>query len=306
VTLFVLALMIGQVRPADALPGPIADLSPSVSADPPTVVPGGFIDVGVAVSNAGPFDATNVVLRVPVPAHTTFVSWGIPVYSSARATAVTPPPGGTGTVSACIESVPVPSRSGFNTVVFLLRVQVDPNEPQGESIVASATIPGVRTDDGLWCPTTTYDPVLANNTAATTVTVSGPADITVATSCAPDPVAAGTDLTCSLEISNAGPYDAQSVSFLDDFSGTFVSFTQESGTTFIIDAKDANNLYHVRASAPALAANTTARFTLVAKVPAGWGPGWVMHNTINGTSGTGDPDTSNNRVTAQNAVTAAP
>jgi uncharacterized repeat protein (TIGR01451 family) len=301
-TVVVLAVLAGRAGEANAVTGPVADLSLSVDAEPPAIVPGGIIDIQIYVANASPFDATNVVLRVPIPEHTTFVSWSIPVISSARATSVTPPPGGTGTVNACIESVPVPSR--FNTVLFLLRVQVDPTEPQGETIAATVTIPAVRTDDGLWCPTTTYDPVLVNNTAVDTVTVSGPADIAVGASGSPDPVPAGTDLTYDLTITNAGPYDAQSAGFTDWYWGTLVSFTQESGPAFTLNRID--DQWKVTASTATLPAGTTAHFTLVVHIPESTSGSGTWENTIWGASATGDPDESNNRFTSETSLAAAP
>ena len=306
-TLLVLALMASQTHHGHAVVGAVADLSAGVNiaAYPKVVVPGGTLDIHVSVANAGPFDAMNVVLRVPVPAHTTFVSWSIPVSSSTRATSFTPPPGGTGTVNACIESAPV-SRATFSSASFVLRVRVDPNEPQGGTITASATVPGLRTDDALWCPTTTFDPVLANNTATDAVPVSGPADIAVTASAWTDSVAPDSDLTYTLEITNAGPYDAESV-ILDDDIGptTLVSFTQESGPAFTLDTTEAE-LYRVSASIGALAAGTTARFTLVVHVPP-FASSWdATFNEVRGRSATGDPDQSNNRFTAWTPIAAAP
>src|SRR5688572_15876549 len=77
---------------------------------------------------------------------------------------------------------------------FSLEGLVDATVPQNETISVTATVPGVRTADALWCPTTTFDPAPENNTATTTFTVSGPADISVAASGSPDPVPLGGDL----------------------------------------------------------------------------------------------------------------
>jgi uncharacterized repeat protein (TIGR01451 family) len=304
-TLLVFAMIAAQAHEAVAIPGPVADLSAGVyiNAYPKVVVPGGTLDIQVGVANVGPLDAMNVALRVPVPAHTTFVSWSMSVLTSARATSITPPQGGTGTVYACIESVPV-SRPMFNTVVFLLRVRVDPNEPQGATITANAIVPGLRTDDPLWCPTTTYDPVPANNTATDTVPVSGPADIAVTASAWTDSVVPDTDVTYTLEITNAGPYDAESVRLDDDIGPTrFVSFTQESGPAFTLDTSEAER-YRVSASIGTLMAGTTARFTLVVHVPP-FASNWdATFNEVRCQSATGDPDQSNNRFTAWTPIAA--
>ena len=304
--LLVFVSMASQTHQARAVTGPVADLSAGVYIDayPKVVVPGGTLDIQVSVANAGPFDAANVALRVPVPAHTTFVSWSQAIYTSARATSSTPPQGGTGTVNACIESVPV-TRPTFSSAVFTLRVRVDPDEPQGATIAATATIPGVRTDDTLWCPVTTFDPVLANNTAADTVPVSGPADIAVTASSWTDSVVPDTDVTYTLEITNTGPYDAETVRLDDDIGPTrFVSFTQESGPPFALDTTQAEH-YRVSASIGVLAAGTTGRFTLVVHVPpfaSNWG---ATYNTVWAQSAaTGDPDQSNNRFTAWTPIAA--
>jgi uncharacterized repeat protein (TIGR01451 family) len=309
----VLALLIlGQSSATALVPGPAADVSVTVSAYPPAVPPGARLDIVIGVDNAGPFDAMNVAVRIAVPAKTTFVSWANASYSREDVPATTPPPGGTGTVNACIGRLPPPPPypdghpSGR---AFVLTVLVDGNLAQGETITATATAGGVRTADALWCPATTVDPAPDNNTSSSTVTISGPADIAVAGSAVPDPVGAGGAVTYSLAITNAGPYNAENVTFSDwyDVSTTLVSFTQDSGPTFSVDTHDPTGTNKISGSRASLASGATARFTLVVQAPStvpSWG-GWV-NNLLYAETATGEADRDNNRVNVRSQVLPSP
>ena len=307
--LLALGLIVGQVHAADAVVGPVADVSVAgMSAEPQAVVPGGRVHVRTSLTNAGPLDAANVVLRIAVPAHTTFVSFKSNDYlTPAEVTIITPPPGGIGTVHACVSRLEPNGPKGGGTLSFSLEVLVDATVPQGETIDVTATVPGVRTADALWCPTTTFDPAPENNTATTTFTVSGPADISVAASGSPDPVPLGGELTYTLEITNAGPYNAQTVTVSDWFgSPTLVSLTQQSGPAFTLDTSAGGTRHSVSASIAELAAGSTARFTLVVHVPATLPSWYVLYNDLRGASGTGDPDPGNDRVVVFTPVVAGP
>ena len=297
--------MLGRGQPAVAVPGPLADVSVIASAGPQAVPPGGTFDLTMTLDNAGPFDATNVLLRVGVPAHTTFVSWYNASRSHDEVPVMTPPPGGTGTVSACIGTLGKPASPGdYRTLIFVLTVRVDAETPQGEMITGTATVSGVQTAGALWCPATTYDPNPDNNTATATTTVSGPADVTVSASGSPDPVTAGTNLTYALEVTNTGSLDAQQLTLTSLFSpSTRVSFVQESGPAFTLDTGDPRK---VTASIASLPAGESGRFTLVVNVPATTLNGSVLDNSVWASSATGDPDWSNNRTTVRTQVIAGP
>jgi uncharacterized repeat protein (TIGR01451 family) len=302
----VLALMAAQMHVADAVVGPVADISMLVRAEPQAVVPGDVLDIGIGLRNNGPFDAKNVTMRTAIPAHTTFVSMsfsdGGRGYTEAQM--FTPPPGGTGAVNACVAMMGPADNPMFSGVGFTLRVRVDANVAQGETIVATATVPSVRTADALWCPTTSHDPVPENNTSTATATASGPADVSVAGSASPDPVLPGSDLTYTLDVRNAGPYDAENVTFTDWYggSGELVSFTQESGPAFTVNTVDPYGLRKITGSIPRLAAGSSARFIVVVSVRSTVTSAWLLHNILDSSSGTGDPDRGNNRVTVRCGV----
>jgi len=309
VALVVLSLTFGQVHPAAAVIGPVADLSVKAGAWQ-HVVPGGLVDFDVAVSNAGPFDANNVVVRIAVPANTTFVSWANASRNRTDVPVFTPPPGGTGTVSACIGTLKKPANpyDYYQGLTFLLRVRVDPNATQGLTITTTATVNAPRTADALWCPATTADPAPENNTATATTTVSGPADLAVSASASPDPVTAGSDLTYTLDVTNLGPYDAESVMLSDWFSPstTLVSFSQESGPAFTLKTTDTGGAFKVTASVGLLDAGATARFTLVVNVAPTVPSYAVIDDDAFVESATGDSDYQNNRGVVETPMAAGP
>ena len=93
-----------------------------------------------------------MVLNDVVPANTRFVSFTAP----AGWTTITPPPGGTGAVSATIPSLP-----GLTSATFVLVVNVDIGTSSGTTITNTAVVSGDIDD---------MDP--ANNSATATTTVA--------------------------------------------------------------------------------------------------------------------------------------
>jgi uncharacterized repeat protein (TIGR01451 family) len=284
-----------------------ADIAVSAGASPQAVTPGSTVDIMMRLDNLGPFDANNVALRIAVPENTTFVSWINASRSRGDVSVSTPAPGGTGTVNACIATLERRGNPVAVNVLFVLVVRVDPDVPQGQTITSTATVSGDRTDP-LWCPPTTYDPVPENNTATATFSVSGPADLWVRGSATPDPVAPGGDLTYTLDITNAGPYDAQNVLLSDWFAPatTLVSFSQVSGPAFTLKTTGTGGESKVTASIAGLAAGATARFTLVVNVATTVPSGNMIDDMVAASSGTGDPDPSNDSVTVRTQVVAGP
>src|SRR5438309_1576635 len=230
-TLLVLTLTLGQLHPAAAVIGPVADVSVSTSASPQTVQPGSTFDITMTLDNAGPFDAKNVALRIAVPDNTTFVSWTNASPSGGDVSVSTPAPGGTGTVSACIATLEPPaSPVSRKTLIFVLSVRVDPTVPNGQTITSIATMPGVWTADPLWCPTTTYDPAPENNTATAAVSVSRPADIVVSASSDYPGVIPGSPFDIGVTLDNLGPFAANNVALRIAVpeNTTFVSWADRS------------------------------------------------------------------------------
>ena len=180
---------------------------------PDPVTAGNNITYTITVNNAGPSDAVGTQLTDGVPTGTTFVSFTAP---AGWTTVMIPPVGGTGGITATKTVA-----AGEPASVFTLVVKVNSNASAGSSIMNLASI-----------GSGTNDPNQANNTSVANTTVNTAADLSVTKTGSPDPVIAGTDLTYTINVSNAGPSDAQGVTVTDDLSlGTsFVSATPSQGT----------------------------------------------------------------------------
>jgi len=302
---FVLAfsVSVGQAQPAAAV-GPLADVA--VSADawpgnypvPQDVAPGATLTINITVSNRGPFDAAGVVVHDKIPANTTFVSWRNVSYSHEDVRAITPPVGGTGVVNAVIGTLAHPtnpSQGAHLRRMFVLTLRVDSDAPVRSTIANTVTV------------TSGVDPEPGNNSATTTTRVSGPADVTISAPGSPDQVTAGSDLTYVIELTNAGPLDAESVTltdYLDPFM-TFVSFSQESGPLFTVTPPDGSSYQPVTANVATFAAGAIARFTVVVNVKAN-AAGASMISNADVRPVTGDPDPTNNFVTIRTGVVSSP
>ena len=152
--------------------------------DPDPVAPGADLVYTITVSSSGQVDATPVSLFDALPPETTFVSLPQPAGWSCITPAV-----GTDDYGVLLHPV-----SGTRQVVFTLTVAVDP--------LAAVADPDLQLGDCL----SRNDVDKGNNNATASTTVTGSADLSVTkASSAPDPVAAGDDITYDITVSNAGP-----------------------------------------------------------------------------------------------------
>ena len=157
---------------------PQADLSVGLFDAPDPVRPGETLTYTVRLANAGPQEAEEARAVLAVPAGITLLSAGGCVENGSRSFVCSfgdVPAGGT----------------GERSVAFT--VDLDTTGTLSASVSAESP---------------TEDPEPGNNTANASTTVSVPqADLSVSLANAPDPVAAGGDLTYTISIANAGPDD---------------------------------------------------------------------------------------------------
>jgi uncharacterized repeat protein (TIGR01451 family) len=142
----------------------------------------------------------------------------------------------------------------------------------------------------------TSDPNTANNGATATTTVNQPAthaDLSITKGDAPDPVTAGSNVTYTLTVSNAGPDAAAAVTVSDPLPAgvSFVSASSSVGSC--------SGTATVSCSLGTLNSGASATVTIV--VTANSGP---LSNTATVSSSTSDPNTANNGATATTTVTA--
>ncbi|MEO8072097.1 MAG: DUF11 domain-containing protein, partial [Acidobacteriota bacterium] len=135
-------------------PTPRADLSVSISDSPDPVNAGSNLSYSIFLTNNGPSFATNVVLTIPIPANTTFVSLSSAAKFGFNCT--TPAVGGTGNI-VCTAPTFI-----TGATVLTLTVNVNAGTSNGTIITGSVSVSAL-----------TVDPVPGNNTATTTTTVVG-------------------------------------------------------------------------------------------------------------------------------------
>jgi uncharacterized repeat protein (TIGR01451 family) len=185
--------------------GPVAsaDLTLTKADTPDPITIGmGNLTYTLNVSNAGPDPATNVVLTDVLPAGMTFVS-------------ATPSQG------TCTGTATVVCNLGMIAVGSGASVVIDVTPTSAGMFTNMASVAGAE-----------GDPNPADNSAMATTTVMAFADLSVSKADSPDPVIAGTNLTYTITVANAGPNAATSTTLSDTLPASvlFVSATPSQGT----------------------------------------------------------------------------
>ncbi len=190
--------------------------------------------------------------------------------------------------------------------------------------VAQQTVSCVRSDAltaGSGYPAITINATIsqsAPNTLANTATVSGggevnfandsftdvaqvgsSSDLVMANAGAPNPVAAGANITYTQTVTNSGPSDATSVTFVENIPGntTLQSLVPPSGWTCSIPGNTGQLVCSI-ADLP----TGTSIFNIVVKVNAGTANGTVISDTASVSSAVGDPNSANNSATVNTIV----
>ncbi|HJQ27569.1 MAG TPA: HYR domain-containing protein [Blastocatellia bacterium] len=259
-----------------------ADLAVTKTDSPDPVIAGNNLTYTINFSNAGPSDAQTVTVSDAVPANTSFVS-----------AVVT-----TGTGWSVNTSGPIvfskATVAGGETAVFTIVVKVNANTANGTVISNSAT-----------AATTTTDPTAGNNTDTATTTVQTQADLAVTKTDTPDPAFAGGNITYTINFSNNGPSDAQTVTVTDAVPSntTFVSAVVTTGSGWTIPSPPSvGGTGTVTFSKSTVAASETAVFTIVVKVDANTASGTVISNSATAATTTTDPTAGNNTGTATTTI----
>jgi uncharacterized repeat protein (TIGR01451 family) len=274
-----------------------ADLAVTNAGTPSPVVPGNSITYTQTVKNNGPFDAVNAVFTEAVPANTTFQSI---VISGAGAAGWSCPAPSAGVITC--KNADVPSGAS-GAATFTVAVQVVPG-----------TVTGTQITDVDSVTSGTNDPNLANNSATvlTIVGAANTANLAVTNVGTPNPVLAGNTITYTVTLTNNGPSAAANPVLTDTFSCTLptppggqsacltVTSTTPVPTGWTCNAPSGGQF---TCNGPAsMAANTSATFTFVMTVAAGTASGTTATDTANVSSGTTDPNPSNNYATVTTVV----
>jgi uncharacterized repeat protein (TIGR01451 family) len=243
-----------------------ADLSLTLRDEPDPVVAGTLLTYTLTLTNAGPSDARGVQVTLTLPSGLTVLG-------------LSPSQGTCGMSTCALGDVPA-----GGTATLLLQARVNAGTPAGSltlSAQASASTP---------------DPNPANNTAAETTTVQTQADLSLTLRDEPDPVVAGTLLTYTLTLTNAGPSDAQGVvlTLTLPISWQVDGFTPISGCSL-----DGNRIICAMGTMPAEAVQT---LLVTGTVPAEVPEGMVLIAQAEVRAGTPDANSGNNEALASTEV----
>lgn len=232
-----------------------------------TVTAGELVNFTVSIVNNGPSTATGVVVSGQVPP-------GLEPVPGSSGGACTE---SGGTVTCVVGNLPP---GAVLTVPLQTRVlpSTDAGPVSGTAVIGSAT----------------PDPVTANNSSSTTLTVVTRADLQVAKSVDTDPLVAGGPAVYTLTVTNPGPSDARAVQISDTLAADLavLGASPSQGTCTVtgqtVDCTDA-----------VLPAGSAITVTVPVTVdPGAVGP---IGNTVTVTSPT-DPNTANNTATISTAV----
>ncbi len=243
---------------------PVADLSLTKSDSPGPVLVGADLTYTLDVANAGPSDATGVTLTDELPAGVTYQS-------------ATPSQGtcneASGTVTCDLGTL---AASSSATVQIVVR-------PGGAGeITNSASVDAAEIDSNE-----------ANNSASVTTTVDPVADLTLTKTDSPDPVAIGSDLTYTLDVANAGPSDATSLTVTDELPAgvTYQSATPSQGT-----CNEASGT--VTCDLGALAASSSATVQIVVRADSAG----EITNSASASAAEHDPNAADNSASESTTV----
>ncbi len=241
----------------------VADLRIAKSASPSPAVPGSTLTYTVTVTNDGPSRATAVQIAEILPA-------------ALLNPTITPSSGGSCVGSTCTFAALDPGQSGTVTVVGPVASSAT------GSIVNGATVSSATPDN-----------VAGNNTVTLTTPLAPSANLSITKSASPSPALAGSTVTYTITVANAGPSDASAVSVSDALPALgAVTATSTAGTC--------TGTTTVACSLGSLTAGGTTTITVSGTVPASQVAN--LSNTASVSSSTPDPVAANNSTTISTPV----
>jgi uncharacterized repeat protein (TIGR01451 family) len=262
---------------------PDADVSVAVTDSPDPVGPDGNITYTVTVANAGPDTAPNITLNSFGGNNLRFVSGSFPATWNC-----TLPSAGTQTTSySCTNAAGLASGASS---VFTFVMQAD------DALIGNAD---TTIQFGFSANSSIFDPVAGNNseTESTAYDVSN-ANLGLAVTDAPDPVAAGSNITYSGTITSAGPDTATNVTFTVPLHSSllYVSHSGPAGFTCTTPAVGATGT--ITCTAASVANGASIPFSVVAQVSPSLnnGPDGTLSQLFLIGASTNDPTGTNNTV----------
>ncbi|HUR82487.1 MAG TPA: DUF11 domain-containing protein [Thermoanaerobaculia bacterium] len=270
---------------------PDADVYVTVSDSPDPVFPDGNITYTVTVGNNGPDLAPSITLSSFGSNNLRFVSASVPAgWNCTLPAAGAQTPGYSCTLPGGMVS------GGADILTFVMQAD--------DALIG---INDTTIQFGFGANSTVSDPNNSNNTETeSTAYVTPDADLAVTAADAPDPVAAGSNITYTGTVANNGPDTATSTSFSINLAAglLFQSLTGPAGFACATPAVGANG--PITCTSASFASGAPIPFTLVAQVANSLnnGPdGTITQSFVISSSNVSDPTQSNNTVTLMTAYT---
>ena len=242
--------------------------------NPDPAIRGGVITYTLNVENSDVDTAHNVVLSMPLPATTTFVSaTGGGTYSAGTVT---------WNLGDLLGTQAAPAGSTHTVTVSIRTTGIT-----GNTLSATATI-----------STTDSDALPSNNALTQNTTINNGADLQLTTAGSPDPIISGGNVTFTVDVTNLGP---------NDTAGTLtVTNTLPANTTWVSNTGSgwsfsrSGQVVTCTRSAALVSGDSAPTISIVAQVAAASG---TITNLATTSAVTGDPDPNNNTATASVQVT---
>ncbi|MER7797622.1 hypothetical protein [Microbacterium sp. NPDC096154] len=259
------------------------DVSIEKSMSPDPVVAGDEVVSTLTVRNAGPSDATGVVVDDPTPAGLRFTS-----ATTSREGLACPVPAA-GRPFRCT----IGDLADGESVTITLRA------------VSSATSTAAQFTNVAQVRAAEQDVDPANNLAAASVQATQQADLSIEKTADAATVVPGRDVTYTLTVRNDGPSTARAVTINDavpQSSQGVLSLVSASSTTEGVTCGALQGSSTVTCSLAELAPGATAVVTVVANLSAGASAPGQFENTATVASQTPDPDPSDNSASVTGGI----
>jgi uncharacterized repeat protein (TIGR01451 family) len=190
-----------------------ADLSIIKRGAPASVVAGEWLTYTLLVANAGPSEATAVVVKDVLPLGLMIANGGI-----------TASQGSCGTVQNATDNTEVTCNLGDIAVggqaTITIVSKVDPAVPSGAVLFNEATVASAE-----------FDPATQNNISSVSTPVTVLSNIAINKGDAPDPVTAGTEVEYVIRVQNTGPSMARNLRVVDNIGAELQHLTLISART---------------------------------------------------------------------------
>lgn len=242
---------------------PVADLSIMKSAAP-TVMAGNNLVYTIDVANAGPSDAGNVVVTDALPTGATFVS--APGCTEAG-----------GVVTCTAAAIPAGGATSYTITV---------------AIPASAAATTILTNDA-GVDSDASDPDPSNDGDSVDTEILRETDLTISKAVAPAIAVAGTTLTYTIVVENAGPSNAAAVSVTDTMPTGITATSVSTDIGFCSSTGAAISCFH-----PDLPPGTPMTITVNGTIDAAVADGLVLTNSASTSTTSDETDTTNNDASA--------